>query len=108
MPGVRPGWCRRGRAGCRAGLTSGGWAGWSKSWIVVGSCAGSATISAGPWPGGSDLIVRLFRTRHGLRGVSCLLHRMGFSSQVPVHRAVERGEDAVVAWWRETWPAGER
>lgn len=31
----------------------------------------------------SDLIARMFRTRYTLRGVSYLLHRMGFSPQVP-------------------------
>ena len=56
----------------------------------------------------SDLIARLFHTRYTLRGVSYLLHRMGFSPQVPAHRAVERDERAVVTWRRETWPAGKR
>lgn len=55
-----------------------------------------------------DLIARLFHTRYTPRGVSYLLHRMGFSPQVPAHRAVERDEDAVVTWRRETWPAGKR
>ncbi|WP_447005159.1 winged helix-turn-helix domain-containing protein [Saccharothrix isguenensis] len=56
----------------------------------------------------SDLIARLFHTRYTLRGVSYLLHRMGFSPQVPTHRAVERDEEAIVTWRRETWPAGKR
>lgn len=56
----------------------------------------------------SDLIARLFHTRYTLRGVSYLLHRMGFSPQVPAHRAVERDEDAIATWRRETWPAGKR
>lgn len=56
----------------------------------------------------SDLIARLFHTRYTLRGVSYLLHRMGFSPQVPAHRAIERDERAVVTWRRETWPAGKR
>jgi len=37
----------------------------------------------------------MFHTRYTLRGVSYLLHRMGFSPQVPGDRAVERDEDAV-------------
>jgi transposase len=41
-------------------------------------------------------------------GVSNLLHRMGFSPQVPTHRTVDRDEDAIVTWRRETWPAGKR
>ena len=32
-----------------------------------------------------------------LRGTSFLLHRLGFSPQVPVHRAAERDEDAIAA-----------
>ncbi|MER7207787.1 winged helix-turn-helix domain-containing protein [Streptosporangium sp. NPDC000239] len=34
----------------------------------------------------------LFHVRHTLRGVSCLLHRLGWSPQIPAQRAVERGE----------------
>ncbi|MEV0136708.1 winged helix-turn-helix domain-containing protein [Dactylosporangium sp. NPDC050688] len=56
----------------------------------------------------SDLIARMFRTRYTLRGTAYLLHRMGFSVQVPKHRPVERDEDAVVTWRREAWPAGKR
>jgi putative transposase len=56
----------------------------------------------------ADLIARMFHTRYTLRGVSYLLHRMGFSPQVPAHRAVERDEDAIVTWRKEAWPAGKR
>jgi transposase len=56
----------------------------------------------------SDLIARMFRTRYTLRGTGYLLHRMGFSVQVPKHRPVERDEDAIVTWRREVWPAGKR
>jgi transposase len=38
-----------------------------------------------------------------LRGASYLLHRMGFSPQVPVHRAAERDEAKIAAWRAETW-----
>jgi len=56
----------------------------------------------------ADLIARLFHTRYTLRGVSYLLHRMGFSPQVPAHRAIERDEAAIATWRREAWPAGKR
>lgn len=56
----------------------------------------------------ADLIARLFHTRYTLRGVSYLLHRMGFSLQVPAHRAVERDEEAIATWRKEAWPAGKR
>jgi transposase len=35
--------------------------------------------------------------------MSFLLHRMGYSPQVPVHRAVERDEAAVAEWRAVTW-----
>jgi len=49
------------------------------------------------------LIGRLFGVRYTLRGTSCLLHRIGFTPQVPVHRAAERDEDAIAAWRAKTW-----
>lgn len=39
-----------------------------------------------------------FHIGYTLRGVSYLLHRMGFSPQVPAHRAVERDEAAIAMW----------
>ena len=49
------------------------------------------------------LIERLFSVSYTLRGVSFLLHRLGFSPQVPAHRAFERDEDAIAAWRSATW-----
>jgi len=34
-----------------------------------------------------------------------LLGAMGFSSQKPERRAIERNDEAVLAWKRKTWPA---
>jgi putative transposase len=52
----------------------------------------------------AELVVRLFRQRYTLRGVSLLLHRLGFSPQIPKHRPVERDEAAIATWRREVWP----
>ena len=49
------------------------------------------------------LIARLFHVRYTLRGTSYLLHRMGFSPQVPPFRAAERDEAAIAAWRAGTW-----
>jgi len=49
------------------------------------------------------LIARLFHVRYTLRGTSYLLHRMGFSPQVPARRAAERDEAAITAWRDVTW-----
>ena len=48
-------------------------------------------------------VTRLSGVSYTLRGVSYLLHRMGFIPQVPVHRAAERDEDAIAAWRSQTW-----
>ncbi|WP_371784728.1 helix-turn-helix domain-containing protein [Streptosporangium subroseum] len=51
----------------------------------------------------AEVIARLFRIRYSLRGVSLLLHRMGWSPQMSVHRAAERDE-VVITWWKtEQW-----
>jgi putative transposase len=42
----------------------------------------------------TELIWRLFGVSYTVRGVSYLLHRNGFTPQVPAHRAIERDEAA--------------
>ena len=51
----------------------------------------------------TTLIGRLFHVRYTLRGTSYLLHRIGFTPQVPVHRAAERDEKAIATWRDVTW-----
>jgi transposase len=51
----------------------------------------------------ATLIARLFHVRYTLRGTSYLLHRMGYTPQVPVHRAAERDEQVIAAWKAATW-----
>jgi transposase len=74
-----------------------------------------AALDAGPAACGWDqdqrwtlarvaaLIARLFGVACTLRGVSYLLHRLGFTPQVAAHRAAERDEDAIAAWRSQTW-----
>src|SRR3954464_4151841 len=49
------------------------------------------------------LIARLFHLRYTPRGTAYLLHRIGWSPQVPRHRAAERDEDAIAPWRTLTW-----
>src|SRR5208282_5664279 len=97
-------WRRRWRAGGEAALASGGPGG------AVCRLGGAqlerlrAALEAGPavWGWAEDqrwtlarvtmLMGRLFHVRYTLRGTSYLLHRIGYTPQVPVHRAVERYE----------------
>jgi transposase len=91
-PGGNP--CRLGeaqvarlRAALEAGPAAYGW-GQDQRWTL-------ARVAA--------LVMRLFGVSYTLRGVSYLLHRLGFSPQVPARRAFERDEDAVAEWRTATW-----
>lgn len=53
----------------------------------------------------AKVIGRRFHVRYSLKGVSLLLHRMGWTVQVPKHRAAERDEAAIARWRRYRWPA---
>jgi len=50
-------------------------------------------------------IQRLFGVRHSEVHVWRLLGQLGFSSQKPEKRALERDDGAIRAWKRRTWPA---
>lgn len=51
------------------------------------------------------VIERMHGVRFGQTQVWRILGRLGFSSQKPEKRAIERDEDAVRTWKRRTWPA---
>jgi transposase len=57
-------------------------------------------------------IAAVVRTRfgvdHTLPGLDLLLHRMGWSVQVPARRAAERDEEQIAAWRQESWPEIKR
>lgn len=48
------------------------------------------------------MIKELFGVGYTPKGVSVLLHRIGFSPQVPVHRAAERDEKKITEWREAT------
>lgn len=108
-------WRRAWRAGGDAALASKG-PGGNACKLDKGQLARlSAALDAGPAVYGWDtdqrwtlarvaaLIARLFGVPYTLRGVSYLLHRLGFTPQVAAHRAAERDEDAIAAWRSQTW-----
>ena len=53
-------------------------------------------------------IAAVVRERFGvdytLPGVDLLLHRLGWSVQVPARQAAERNEEQIAAWREESWP----
>ena len=108
-------WRRCWRAGGDAALASKG-AGGAACRLNAGQLARlRAALDGGPAAWGWDqdqrwtlaraatLIARLFHVRYNLRGTSYLLHRLGYSPQVPIHRAAGRDENAIAAWRTQTW-----
>jgi putative transposase len=49
----------------------------------------------------------MFHVGYTLRGVWKLLHRHGWSAQVPVRRVIERADEAVEVWKDEVCPQVE-
>ena len=45
-----------------------------------------------------------FGVDYTLPGLDLLLHRIGWSVQVPARRATERDEEQIAAWRQKTWP----
>jgi putative transposase len=52
----------------------------------------------------AELVRRRFKVEYTLAGLDLLLHRIGWSVQVPARQAAERDEAAIAAWREETWP----
>ena len=52
----------------------------------------------------AEVIRSRFRVGYTLAGVDLLLHRLGWSVQVPARQAAERDEARIAAWREETWP----
>ena len=52
----------------------------------------------------AGLVCERFKVEYTLAGLAVLLHRFGWSVQVPARRAAERDEATITAWREETWP----
>jgi transposase len=109
-------WRRALVAGGRAALASRG-AGGAKCKLTVSQLRElEAVLDAGPAASGWDedqcwtlarvteVIRRRFKVGYTLAGADLLLHRIGWSVQVPARRAAERDEARIAAWREETWP----
>jgi putative transposase len=55
-----------------------------------------------------ELVWDRFRADYTLAGLDLLLHRTGWSVQVPARQAAERNDAAIAAWKQETWPVVKR
>lgn len=108
-------WRRALAAGGREALASKG-AGGARCKLTEAQVAElEAVLEAGPLAWGyedqcwtlariADQVRRRFGVEYTLAGVHVLLHRLGWSVQVPARRAAERDEAAVTRWKEETWP----
>ncbi len=52
----------------------------------------------------ADQVWRRFGVEYTLAGMDVLLHRIGWSVQVPARRAAERDEEKIARWREDTWP----
>ena len=109
-------WRRALAAGGRAALASKG-AGGAKCKLSSAQLRElEAVLDAGPAAAGwgedqcwtlariAEVIGARFRVDYTMAGADLLLHRIGWSVQVPARRAAERDEARIAAWRQETWP----
>jgi transposase len=108
-------WRRALAAGGRQALASRG-AGGAKCKLTAAQVAElEAVLDAGPAAAGyldqcwtlarvADQVWRRFKVEYTLAGMDVLLHRLGWSVQVPARRAAERDEEKIARWREGTWP----
>jgi transposase len=109
-------WRRALAAGGRQALASRG-PGGARCKLSAGQLRELETVlDAGPAAGGwvedqcwtlariAELVRRRFRVDYTLAGLDLLLHRIGWSVQVPARQAAERDEAAIAAWKEADWP----
>src|SRR3954469_25050165 len=56
----------------------------------------------------AEMVRERFGVEYSLPGLDLLLHRLGWSVQVPARRAAERDEQQIAAWREESWPEIKR
>ncbi|MFE6800163.1 winged helix-turn-helix domain-containing protein [Streptomyces sp. NPDC057681] len=112
-------WRRALVAGGRQALVSKG-PGGARCKLDAGQlCSLEAVLDAGPAAAGwsdqcwtlariAEVVHRRFRVEYTLAGLDLLLHRIGWSVQVPSRKATERDEAKIAAWKDEQWPVIKR
>jgi putative transposase len=112
-------WRRALAAGGKAALASKG-AGGAKCKLCPDQVRElEAVLDAGPAAAGyadqcwtlariTGQVWRRFGVEYTLAGMDVLLHRLGWTVQVPARRAAERDEAAIAAWREEAWPVVKR
>ena len=113
-------WRRALAAGGRAALASKGAAGAKCKLTAAQLRELQEVLGAGPAVWGweedqrwtlariAEVAWRRFGAEYTLAGMDLLLHRIGWSVQVPARRAAERDEARIAAWREEAWPVVKR
>ena len=108
-------WRRALAAGGREALASNG-AGGATCTLTTAQVAGlEEVLDAGPAACGytdqcwtlarvAEQVWRRFGVEYTRAGMDVLLHRIGWTVQVPARRAAERDEDTIARWREDTWP----
>ena len=108
-------WRRALAAGGRAALASKGAAGAKCKLSAAQVAELEAVLDAGPAACGyedqrwtlarvAEQVWQRFGVEYTLAGMDVLLHRIGWTVQVPARRAAERDEDKIARWREDTWP----
>jgi transposase len=108
-------WRRALAAGGREALASRGAAGAKCKLSAAQVTELEEVLDAGPAAAGyadqcwtlarvADQVWGRFGVEYTLAGVAVLLHRLGWSVQVPARRAAERDEEKIARWREDTWP----
>jgi len=112
-------WRRALAAGGKPALASRG-AGGARCKLTPGQLRElEAVLEAGPaawgwkdqcWTLGriAEMVWQRFRVDYTLAGLDLLLHRLGWSVQVPARQAAERDDAAIAGWRQEAWPVVKR
>jgi transposase len=108
-------WRRALASGGRAALASKGAGGAQCKLIPAQVAELEAVLEEGPAAAGyadqcwtlarvAEQAWQRFGVEYTLAGTAVLLHRIGWSVQVPARRAAERDEDKIARWREDTWP----
>src|SRR3954454_3625161 len=101
--GGRPALASKGPGGARCRLSS---AQLEELQVLLeaGPAAWGWTDQCWTLPRIAEVVHTRFGVGYTLPGLDLLLHRLGWSVQVPARRAAERNEEQISAWREETWP----
>src|ERR1022692_4472221 len=101
-------WRRRARAGRSASSPRRSCGSWRCCWMRARRPWGWDEDQCWTLARIAEVVRHWFGVDYTLAGMDLLLHRIGWSVQVPARRAAERDEARIAAWREGSWPGGKR